>query len=145
MSGHNSGRTTSGQGAVGRGFRVQIPVPNSDLASILCSPDGPWLTRLLGFSNRPGGRLEASAGSRLGLLLDHHSGRVVSVDQDMRVAADDYIRYQRASLVLQYWRATGLGRVRATWFCWKNGRGGDPRIPVESCCAGGSWNIILRD
>ena len=45
----------------------------------------------------------------------------------------------------QYWRATGLGRVRATWFCWENGRGGDPRISVESCSAGGSWNIILRD
>ena len=69
MSGHNSGRTTSGQGAVGRGFRVQIPVPNSDLASILCGPRWPWPTRLLGVSNRPGDRLEASADGRLGLLL----------------------------------------------------------------------------
>src|SRR5208282_6304578 len=145
MSGHNPGRTTSGQGAVGRGFRVQILVPNSDLAQSLCGSVWPWPTGLLGVSRRPGGGLETSAGSRLGLPLDHYSGRVVSVAQDMRVAADDYIRYQRASLVTQYWRATGLGRVRATWFCWKNGRGGDPRISVESCSAGGSWNIILRD
>ena len=40
------------------------------------------------FRDRPGGRLEASAGSRLGLSPDHHSGRVFSVDQDMRLAKD---------------------------------------------------------
>ena len=54
MSGRNSGRRTSGQGALGRGVRVQIQVHNSDLASILCSPGGPWSPRLLGFSKRPG-------------------------------------------------------------------------------------------
>jgi hypothetical protein len=90
MSGHNSGRITSGQGAVGRGLRVQIPVPNSNLSQSLCGSVWPWPTGLLGVSRRPGGGLEASAGSRLGLLLDHYSGRVVSVDQDMRVAAITY-------------------------------------------------------
>jgi uncharacterized repeat protein (TIGR03803 family) len=63
----------------------------------------------------------------------------------MCLATDDYIRYPRASLVTQYWRATGVGCVRATWFCWKAARGGAPRISVESCSAAGSWNIVLRD
>ena len=43
-----------------------------------------------------------------GLALDHHSGRVLSVDQDMRLATDVYVRYQRALLVTQSWRAAGL-------------------------------------
>ena len=93
MSGHNSGRTTSGQAAVGRGFRVQIPFLNLHLASILCSPGGPWLTRLLGFSNWPGDRLETTPGGRLGLSADHHSGRALSVYQDLCLATGVQGRY----------------------------------------------------
>ena len=41
------------------------------------------------------------------------------------------------SLVTQSWRAAGLGCVRATWSCWKNAWGGDPRISVGSYSAVG--------
>ena len=49
---------------------------------------------LLGYlvlARRPGGHLEASAGSRLGLSPDYHSGRVLSVAQDLCLATDVYV------------------------------------------------------
>ena len=114
-------------------------------ASILCRSPWPWPTGLLGVSRRPGARLEASAGSRLGLSLDHHSGRVVSVDQDLCLATDVYVRYQRAfagRAVLG--RSWPLMRAGQLGFAGKLVGEGIRVSLLSSVVPAGEWNIVLR-
>ena len=50
-------------------YRAQTTVSHSACSPIFRSSAGLWSTRLLGLSKRPGGRLETTAGRRLGIRL----------------------------------------------------------------------------
>ena len=80
-------------------YRAEITVSHSALSPILCSSARAWTTELLGVSNRPGDRLETTAGSRLGICSRHPFGRALSIGQDMRLETGVYLRYQRPFLV----------------------------------------------
>ena len=71
-------------GAQGR-YRTQTTVSHSALSPIFRSSAGPWSTGLLGLSKRPGGRLETTAGSRLGIRSRYPFGRALTIGQDMRL------------------------------------------------------------
>ena len=73
--------------------RAQTSVSHSALSPFFRSSAGSWSAGLLGLSKRPGGRLETTADSRLGPSFDHRSRRVLSVDPDMGLAKDIYLRY----------------------------------------------------
>src|ERR1700687_87759 len=85
-------------GAPGR-YRAQTTVSHSALTPICRSSAWPWSTGLLGLSKRPGGRLETTAGSRLGVPSRYPFGRARSIGQDMRLETGVYLRYQRPLLV----------------------------------------------
>src|ERR1700746_1141083 len=89
-------------------YRAQTTVSHSALSPICRRSARPWFTRLPGVSNRPGGSVETTRGSRLGPRSDHHSGRVLSVHQDLRLETGVYLRYQWTFLVPQFRRAVGL-------------------------------------
>src|SRR5271157_3624019 len=74
-------------------YRAQTTVSHSALSPIFRGSAGPWPTGLPGVSNRPGGRVETTPGSRLGPGSDHHSGRVLSVHQDVRLETGVYVRH----------------------------------------------------
>src|ERR1019366_4609979 len=94
-------------GAQGR-YRAQTTASHSVLPPIFRSSAGPWSTRLLGLSKRPGGRLETSAGSRLGIRSRYPFGRALTLGQDMRLETGVYLRYQRPFLVPSLRRAINL-------------------------------------
>src|ERR1700756_2765569 len=81
-------------GAEGR-CRAQTTVSHSIISPILCSSARPWTTELLGVSNRPGDRLETTAGSRLGICSRNPGGRHLTTGQDMRLETGIHLRYQR--------------------------------------------------
>src|SRR5208282_1598516 len=85
-------------GTEGR-YRTEITVSHSALSPILCSSARSWTAKLLGVSNRPGDRLETTAGSRLGIRSRYPFGRALSIGQDMRLETGVYLRYQRPFLV----------------------------------------------
>src|SRR5208282_819004 len=85
-------------GAQGR-YRAQTTVSHSDLSPIFRSSAGPWPTGLLGLSKRPGGRLETTARSRLGIRSRCPFGRALTIGQDVRLETGVYLRYQRPFLV----------------------------------------------
>src|SRR5271165_5433474 len=74
-------------------YRGQTTVSPSALSPIFRGSARPWSTGLLGVSNRPGGSVETTPGSRLGPRSDHHSGRVLSVHQDVRLETGVYLRH----------------------------------------------------
>src|ERR1039458_2478611 len=85
-------------GAQGR-YRAQTTVSHSALSAIFRSSARPWATGLLDLSERPGGRLETTARSRLGICSRYPFGWASTIGQDMRVETGVYLRYQRAFLV----------------------------------------------
>src|SRR5208282_5754919 len=118
-------------GAQGR-YHAQTTASHSALSPIFRSSVGPWSTGLPGFSKRPGGRLETTAGSRLGIRSRCPFGRDRSIGQDMRLETGVYLRYQRPFLVPEFRRAIDLGRVRTIWCRGKGGWRGDAHIAVRS-------------
>src|SRR5271157_4285302 len=80
-------------------YRAQTTVSHSVLSAIFRSSAGPWSTELLGLSKRPGGRLETTAGSRLGIRSRYPFGRARSIGQDIRLETGVYLRYLRPFLV----------------------------------------------
>src|SRR5208337_1457195 len=101
-------------GAQGR-CRAQTTVSHAVLPPIFRSSAGPWSTRLLGLSKRPGGRLETTAGNRMGIRSRYPFGRARSIGQDIRLETGVYLRYQRPFLVPEFRRAIDLGRDRTIW------------------------------
>src|SRR5208337_4617474 len=81
-------------GAQGR-YRAHTTVSHAVLSAIFRSSAGPWSTELLGLSKRPGGRLETTGGSQLGVRSRYPLGRARSIGQDMRLETGVYLRYQR--------------------------------------------------
>src|SRR5271157_699968 len=118
-------------GAQGQ-YRPQTTVSHAALSPIVRSSAGPWSAGLLGPSKRPGGRLETTARSRLGIRSRYRFGGDLTIGQDMRLEAGVYLRYQRPFLVPQLRRAIDLGRVRTIWCRWKGGWRGDAHIAVGS-------------
>src|ERR1700674_5164248 len=80
-------------GAQGRRYRAQTTVSHSALSPMFRSSAWAWPTELLGVSNRARGRVETTPDRRLGSGSDHHSGRVVSVHQDVRLETGVYLRH----------------------------------------------------
>src|SRR5208283_3324340 len=78
------------QAGAQRQYRAQTTVSHSALYSILRSSAGPWSTGLLGLSKRPGGRLETTARSRLGIRSRCPFGRALTIGQDMRLETGVY-------------------------------------------------------
>src|SRR5208283_4807300 len=118
-------------GAQGR-YRAQTTVSHSALTAICRSSARRWSTGLLGLSKRPGGRLETTAGSRLGIRSRYPFGRARTIGQDMRLETGVYLRYQRPFLVPEFRRAIDLGRDRTIWCRGKGGWRGDAHIAVRS-------------
>src|SRR5271169_868443 len=118
-------------GARGR-YRAQTTASHSALSPIFRSSAGPWSAGLLSLSKRPGGRLETTAGSRLGIRSRYPCGRDRSIGQDMRLETGVYLRYQRPFLVPELRRAIDLGWVRTIWCRGKGGWRGDAHIAVGS-------------
>src|SRR5208282_3161275 len=85
-------------GAQGRRC-AQTTVSHSALSPIFRSPAGLWSTRLLSLAKRPGGRLETTAGRRLGIRSRYPFGGALPIGQDMRLETGVYLRYQRPFLV----------------------------------------------
>src|SRR5579864_1005998 len=85
-------------GAKGR-YRAQTAVFHPGLSPIFRSSPGLRSTRVLGLSERPGGCLETTAGSRLGIRSRHSFGRALTTGQDMRLETGVDLRYQRPFLV----------------------------------------------
>src|SRR5271167_938495 len=81
------------QAGTERRCRAEITVSHSALSPIHCSSTRPCTTELLGVSNRPGDRLETTAGSRLGIRSRYPFGRALSIGQDMRLETGVYLRY----------------------------------------------------
>src|SRR5271166_4082469 len=78
---------------------AQTTVSHSALSPIFRSAAGLWSTRLLSLAKRPGGRLETTAGRRLGIRSRYPFGRALTIGQDMRLETGVYLRYQRPFLV----------------------------------------------
>src|SRR5271169_6233866 len=74
-------------------YRGQTAVFPSALSPIPRSSARLWPTGLPGVSNRASGRVETTPDGRLGSGTDHHSGRVLSVHQDVRVETGVYLRH----------------------------------------------------
>src|SRR5208337_5414899 len=85
-------------GAQGR-YRAQATISHSALSPIFRRSAGPWPARLPGLSKRPGGRLETTAGSRLGIRSRCPFGRALTIGQDLRLETGVYLRHQRPFLV----------------------------------------------
>src|ERR1700687_3258583 len=79
-------------GARGR-YRAQTTVSPSGFSPIFRSAARPWPTELFGVSNRASGRVETTPDRRLGSGSDPHSGRVLSVHQDVRLETGVYLRH----------------------------------------------------
>src|ERR1700731_1771029 len=87
------------QAGAQRRCRAQTTVFHSVLTPTFRSSAGRLSSGLLGLSKRPGGRLETTAGSRLGIRFRYRFGRAFTIGQDMRLEAGVYLRYQRPLLV----------------------------------------------
>src|SRR5579864_232891 len=74
-------------------YRAQTTVSHSVLSPIFCSSTWAWPTELLSVSNRARGRVETTPDRRLGSGSDHHSGRVLSAHQDVRLETGVYLRH----------------------------------------------------
>src|SRR4029077_5710048 len=72
-------------------YRTQTTVSDSAFSPIFRSCAGRWSAGLPGLSKRPGGRLETTAGSRLGIRSRYPSGRALSIGQDMRLETGVYL------------------------------------------------------
>src|ERR1017187_4761976 len=75
-------------------YRAQTTGSHSARSPIFRTSAGFWSTRLLGLSKRPGGRLETTAGSRLGIRSRYPFGRPLTIGQDMRLETGVHLRYQ---------------------------------------------------
>src|SRR5579864_4249419 len=85
-------------GAQGR-YRAQTTVSHPGLSPIFRSSAGLWSARILGLSKRSGGRLETTAGRRLGIRSRYPFGRALTIGQNMRLETGFYLRYQRPFVV----------------------------------------------
>jgi len=95
-------------------------VSSSTLYPIFRSSAGPGSSGLPGLSKRPGGRLETTPNSRLGVRSRCPRGRTLTTSQDMFLETGVYLRYQRPFLVPELRRAIDLGWDRAIWSRWKD-------------------------
>src|SRR5271157_871282 len=111
-------------------YRAQTTVSHSALSAIFRSSAGPWSTGLLGVSNRARGRVETTPDRRLGSGSDYHSGRVLSVHQDVRLETGAYLRHSSTLVVAQLCRAIDLGRYWTIWCRRKGGWRGNAHIAV---------------
>src|SRR4029450_1414167 len=87
-------------GAQGQ-YPAQTTVSHSALSPIFRGSVRPWPTGLPSVSHRPGGRVETTPGSRLGPRSDHHSGRVLSVHQEVGLETGVYVRHSCSFVVPQ--------------------------------------------
>src|SRR5271166_1272727 len=111
-------------------YRGQTTVSPSAVSSIVRGSARPWSAGLPGVSNRPGSRVETTPDGRLGPSSDHHSGRVLAVHQDVRLATGVHLQYRWTFLVPQLRRAVDLRRYWTIWCRWKGSRGRDALIAV---------------